>query len=220
MRAAPRAARRGRPGAAVPRDAEDDPRSGHARLVRADGVREVVARAAQRVDGPGGRRAADPVVVAHDEDRVRGPPPDRCLERVVPDVRRRVVRDLVAGADLVELAAQGPEQRDELVPVAAGERLEVEVDAVGAAVADGGDDLPREVGAGRGAAEERALDARLAARPREHAHREHDPGALAVGRVDHARSCSSSSSRPSRSSRVPSASRFLRLPLRVAPTEK
>ena len=174
----------GRPRPAVPREAEDDPARADAGRVRAHRVGEVVGGARHRVDGPGDAGPGGAVVVAHDEDRVGRARAHRGLERVVADEPGRVVGELVALPDLVQLRPDRLEQRDELVRVPARQRLEVEVDAVGAAIADGGRDLLRE-GEPRGAAaEQRALDVRLGGGPGEHADREHDPGAVLVGARD------------------------------------
>ena len=175
---------RGGPGAAVPRDAQDDPGRADPRRVGADGVRQVVAGARERIHGPGVRGPGGPVVVAHDEDRVRGAGLHRGLQRVVADVPGGVVRELVAGADLVELRANRPQERHELVRVGARQGLEVQVDPVGAAVADGGGRLLREVEARGGGAQERLLDGLLRAGPGEDAQREHDARAVRVRVVD------------------------------------
>src|SRR4029079_14274949 len=97
---------------------------------------------------PGGVRPGAPVGVAHDEDRVGPTTRGRGLDRVVADRPERVERDLVAAMDLVEGIADRPPQGDEAALAPARERLEVEVDAVGATIADGGGDLPGEVAAG------------------------------------------------------------------------
>ena len=72
------------------------------------------------------------VVVAHDEDRVGAARRRGRLDRVVADEAGRVERELVAAGDLVQLGADvrtsavnWPSEPDD-------ERLEVEVDAVGA----------------------------------------------------------------------------------------
>src|SRR4029079_1640844 len=89
--------------------------------------------------------------------RVGGPGGWWGLDRVVADRAERVERQLVAAVDAVQLRADAADERGELALVAASQRFEVQVDAVGAPVADRGCDLPGEIGPGRGRAEQRLL---------------------------------------------------------------
>ena len=83
------------------------------------------------------------IVVTHDEDRVGTAGGRSVLDRVVADIAGRVERELVAGRELVEFGPHRPDQGRELVRIPGGDRLEVEVHAVGTAIADGGGDLLR-----------------------------------------------------------------------------
>ena len=125
-----------RPGAAVVGHAEDQLGRRHAGRVGLDRVGDVVGGSTDRRDRADRARARRAVVVAHDEDGVGGARGRRGLERVVADVAGRVEGQLVALGDGVELRADALHERDELVGVAGGEGLEVEVHAIGAAVAD------------------------------------------------------------------------------------
>ena len=116
--------------------------------VGGQGVGQVVGRPADRRDRAGIARRAGLVVVAHDDDRVGAARSGRGLDRVVADPAHRVERELVAGRDRVELRPDRLDEGGEFVGVGRRDRLEVEVDAVGAAIADGRRDLAGEVVAG------------------------------------------------------------------------
>ena len=173
------------------------------RDVGRDRVADVVGRSGDRRDRSDRVRRRAAIVVAHDHDRVGAARGGRLLDRVVADPAGRVERQLVAACDLVQLGPDRPDERGELVGVGRDDRLEVEVDAVGAAVADGRRDLAGEVGPVARAAEERLLAGDTGRRPGEALDGQDDPRAAGVGRVDDRRSSSSSSSRSSR----PSSSR-------------
>ncbi len=175
---------RRRPGPAVVRDAEDELVAGDPGEVGVERVDDVVAGVAERRDRPGPRRTGGPVVVAHDEDRVGPARGGRRLDRVVADPAGRVEGQLVAGCDRVQTGPDLADERGELVGVARHDRLEVEVDPVGATVADGRDRLPGEVGARRRAAEERRLVRLLEVGPGEGLDGQDHPGPVAVGGVD------------------------------------
>ena len=134
-----------RPGPAVVRNAEDQLRRCDPGRVRDDRVADVVAGPAERRDRADRARGGRPVVVAHDQDGVRPASRGRVGDGVVADRARRVERDLVTTVDLVELGPDRPDEDGELGVVGRGEGLEVEVDAVGAPIADGRRDLPREI---------------------------------------------------------------------------
>src|SRR6187455_2376586 len=123
---------------------------------------------------------------------------------------------LVARAHVVELRADLPDEGYELVLVAGRKRLEVDVDAVGAAVPDGRGDLPREVRPGGRATEEPPLPIELARRPAEALDREHDPGAVPVGVVDDVGHPRARPAAPSHGRR-PVGVALLEIPLRVDP---
>ena len=175
-----------RPRPAVVRHAEDQLRGRDAGPVGPHRLADVVAGPRQRRDRPDLVGRPRPVVVAHDEDRVGAARGGRALDRVVADVARGVERQLVARADVVQLGPDAPDERHELVLVPGCERLEVEVDPVGAPVPHRGGNLFGQVGAGRRAAEEALLAVELARGPAEALDGEHDPRPLLVGGVDEA----------------------------------
>src|SRR4029079_3655497 len=109
------------------------------------------------------------------------------LDRVVADPAKRVERDLVAAVDLVELGADRPDEGGELGVVRRGQRLEVEVDAVGAAIADRRRDLAGEVEPVGGGAEQALLAVEAGRAPAEALDRQDDPGVAGWGRRDDAR---------------------------------
>ena len=156
----------GRPGPAVVRHAEDHLGRRDAADVGGQGVGQVVDRSADRRDRAGGPRRAGLVVVAHDHDRVGAARGGRRLDRVVADPAHRVEGELVARGDRVELRPDRLDERGELVGVGRRDRLEVEVDAVGATIADGRRDLAGEVVAGGRAAQQRLLACRARSRSR------------------------------------------------------
>ena len=174
----------GGPGPAVVGDPQDHPRGGDACRVGPNGVRQVVGRPGERIDGARLVRAGRPVVVAHDEDGVRPARGEGPLQGVVAREAHGVEREVVAGGDPVELGPDRPDQRHELVLVARDERLEVEVDPVGPAVPHGGNRLAGQVEARRRAAQERLLDGDLAGRPGKDREGERHPAALRVGGAD------------------------------------
>ena len=101
--------------------------------------------------------------------------------------RMTIEGDLVALVDPVQLGPDRSDEGDELVGPSRHERLEVEVHAVGTAVADGRRDLAGQLLARRGTAQQRRLRLGLAGRPGERLDGQDDPGPALVRRPDHRR---------------------------------
>ena len=173
-----------RPRSSVVRHPQDQLRRRDARGIRGNRVDQVVWRSAERADGARVRGRGPSVVVAHDEDRVGPARRRRRLQRVVADVAGRVEGQLIAGRDRVEIGAKGSDEGRELIRVARGDRLEVQVDPVRASLGDRGCDLRRQVRPSRGAAEEGRLGCRLPARPGEDRDGQDHPGPVLMRGID------------------------------------
>ena len=161
--------------------------AGHLGEVRAQRVPDVVRGPADRRDRADRARRGRAVVVAHDHDGVGATLGGRRLDRVVADPAGRVERELVALGDRVQRRPHLANEQRELVRIARRDRLEVEVDAVGASIAHGGRDLAGEVGASGRAPEQLLLAGQAGRRPGEALDGQDDPGAAGMGRVDDAR---------------------------------
>ena len=153
-------------------------------------------RAVQRRDRARVRRAVGPVVVAHDEDRVGAAGRRGRLDRVVGDLGRGVEGELGVRGNGIQLRPNRLDQRRVVIGVTGRDRLEVEVDPIGAAVRDRLRGLRGEVRARRRVSEERRLGGGIGRAPGEERQAQHDPHTVLVGRVDDARQAAAGPARP------------------------